>query len=260
MNLSIDVHLLYEMTEPTDLLVQIEVADLADQRVLSTTLDMSHPALDAPVAAEAGMGRRLWVQGTNRFRCDYSTVVAVERPALDLATLDAHAPRALPGDVVRYLMPSRFCPSDKLQTFAETKFGALEGGAKVAAMRDWIEASFAYVPGSSDGGTTALDTFVQREGVCRDFAHVLITLARGASIPARFASVYAPGVTPGDFHAVAEVFLGGSWHLVDATGMAPADTIARIGVGMDAAETAFLTAFGVITLVAQSVTVSAVGG
>ncbi len=259
MNLTIDVHLLYEIVEPCDLLLQIEVADLADQRVQAHALNLSHAALPgepAAAMAEHGTGRRLWVQAADRFRCDYSVSVVVDRPVLELAPLQDHTPSALPGDVVRFLMPSRFCPSDLFQTFVEDEFGHLDGGAKIAAMRDWVNGAIAYVPGSSTGRTTALDTFVQREGVCRDLAHVLVTLARAATIPARFASVYAPGVTPPDFHAVAEVFLEGSWHLVDPTGMAPADTIARIGVGVDASETAFLTAFGAITLVDQSVSVS----
>ena len=82
---------------------------------------------------------------------------------------------------------------------------------------------------------------------------MLITLARAAAIPERFASVYAPDVTPQDFHAVAEVFLadssggpnrGGAWHLVDATGMADAGEIAKIGIGRDAADVSFLTSYG----------------
>lgn len=257
MNLTINVHLLYQIAQPTDLLLQLEVADVADQRVQSASLDLSHPAQPVPVAAEAGLGQRFWVRAEDQFRCDYSVEVKVDRPALDLSTLRAHAPSELPGDVVRYLMPSRFCHPDKFQSFAASEFGRYSGGEKIAAIRDWVNGSIAYVSGSSDGQTTAVDTFVQRQGVCRDFAHVLISLARAATIPARFASVYAPGVTPQDFHAVAEVFLDGTWHLVDATGMASADTIARIGIGMDAAETAFLTSFGTIGLMEQSVSVSA---
>ena len=126
----------------------------------------------------------------------------------------------------------------------------------VTAMRDWIADRLSYVPGASNAQTTALDTYVQRQGVCRDFAHVMIAMTRAAAIPARFASVYAPGVTPQDFHAVAEVYLAGTWHLVDPTGMATADTMARIGVGQDAAEVAFLSSYGRIDLRAQSVSVT----
>ncbi|WP_428701150.1 transglutaminase-like domain-containing protein, partial [Staphylococcus aureus] len=77
-----------------------------------------------------------------------------------------------------------------------------------------------YVPGSSNVMTTAGDTFISRQGICRDYAHLMICLARAAGVPARIASVYALGVNPPDFHAVAEIFLGGEWHLVDPTGMA----------------------------------------
>jgi transglutaminase-like putative cysteine protease len=98
--------------------------------------------------------------------------------------------------------------------------------------------------------------------VCRDYAHVLIVLARAAAIPARYVSGYAPQVDPQDFHAVAEVFLGdskgpgGSWHLVDATGMARAGEIAKIGIGRDAADVSFLTSFGTIEMVTQEVEVT----
>ena len=108
-----------------------------------------------------------------------------------------------------------------------------------------------YTPGSSDTNTTALDTFVERHGICRDYAHLVVTLARASTIPARFVSGYAPGVQPPDFHAVAEVFLadptvpgGGAWHLVDATGMADPAELVKIGVGRDAADVAFMTVFG----------------
>jgi transglutaminase-like putative cysteine protease len=125
-------------------------------------------------------------------------------------------------------------------------------------MRDWIESRFTYVSGSSDAETGALDSFVERRGVCRDYAHVMIALARAAHIPARMASAYALRVAPQDFHAVAEVYLDGDWHLVDATGMASASEMARICVGRDAADISFLTAYRDIAFVSQSVKVERV--
>lgn len=111
------------------------------------------------------------------------------------------------------------------------------------------------MPGVSDENTMASDTYLARQGICRDYAHVLIALARAADIPARFASVYAPSVEPPDFHAVAEVYLGGAWHLVDPTGMAQADEMAVIGVGRDAADVAFMNIHGMSELVSQNVSV-----
>ncbi|MBX9859182.1 MAG: transglutaminase family protein, partial [Sphingomonas sp.] len=109
--------------------------------------------------------------------------------------------------------------------------------------RGWLN-QLRGVPGSSDANTTAIDSFVRREGVCRDYAHVMIALVRASGIPARMASVYALGVKPQDFHAVADVYLDGAWHLIDPTGMAVDGSMARIGVGRDAADIAFMTSFG----------------
>jgi transglutaminase-like putative cysteine protease len=93
--------------------------------------------------------------------------------------------------------------------------------------------------------------------VCRDYAQLLVALVRAAAIPARIASVYAPHVDPPDFHAVAEVFLDGTWHMVDATGMAKAAEMVKIGVGRDAADIPFLVAFGTATMNRQTVSVTA---
>lgn len=259
MILDLNVHLVYRFPVPVDFLMQIEVPDLADQKLLSADLRTSDVSHFARVTAEEGMGERIWMRADGEFRCDYTSRINVDRPELNLSTLPAVAPHRLPGDTVRYLMPSRFCPSDQFQAFVEAEFGQFEGGARIAAIRDWINGAFSYVPGSSNAQTTALETFVQRQGICRDYAHVMITLARASAIPARFASVYAPGVEPQDFHAVAEIYLDGTWHLVDATGMAPADTIARIGIGSDAADVAFLSVFGKMDLVEQSVSSKVVG-
>ena len=257
MELDVNVHLKYQLAGPTDFLLQIEIADLADQKLQSSKLVTSEVDHLARIAADEGLGERIWLRAAGEFSCDYTARVMIDRPLLDISKLQAVPPHLLPGDTVRYLMPSRYCPSDEFQSFVAAEFGELQGGARIAAMRDWINKAFSYVPGSSNAQTTALDSFVRRQGVCRDYAHLMVALARASTIPARFASVYAPGVTPPDFHAVAEVYLEGTWHLIDATGMAPADTIARIGVGPDAAGVAFLSVFGPTTLVQQTVSVTA---
>jgi len=258
MELDIAVRLEYGVSAPVDLLLQIEAAALDDQRIIQAELYTGWAGDGWAIMAESDVGRRLWFQVQNDFVCNYTARVAIERQTPDLANLSQVLPRNLPGEVVRYLMPSRFCPSDEFQTFVNAEFGDSTGGARVLALRDWIEARFAYLPGVSGPQTTALDTFVQRQGVCRDFAHVLITMARASTIPARFASVYAPDVDPPDFHAVAEVYLDDAWHLVDPTGMADPSTIAKIGVGADAADVAFMTSFGAMMLRWQQVSVSRV--
>ena len=256
MILKLNVKLHYKLPAPMDLLLQIEAADLADQQVRSTEIWTSDVAHFSRVAADDGIGERIWIHTEGDFSCTYIAEIAVDRPVLDISKLNQTPFHFLPGETIKYLMPSRFCPSDQFHDFVNAEFGDFNGGARIAAMRDWIESTFSYVPGSSHGQTTALDTLVQRQGVCRDFAHVLVTLARASSIPARFVSVYAPDVTPQDFHAVVEVYLEGSWHLVDPTGMAEANTMARIGVGADASSVAFLAGFGSMELINQSVSVT----
>ena len=257
MRLSIQAQLDYHFAEPTDVLLQVEAAAIPEQAIESAHLDVSPCEHFARVAAHDQIGDRIWVQASGQLTVRYDATVSIARILTDCRDLPRVEPRHLPGETVQYLMGSRYCPSDQFQTFVDAEFGGLDGGQRVMAMRDWIEKRFSYVPGVSNSETTAVDTFIRREGVCRDYAHVLITLARASGIPARIASVYALGVEPQDFHAVAEVFLGGEWHLVDATGMAEEASMAKIGIGRDAADVSFLTAYGLATLNAQSVLVRA---
>ena len=254
MALSISTRLSWHCAELTDILLQVEVAADLDQRLNSAVLEYTPCPSFARVPAQDGIGERIWLHHEGEFALSYRAEVEVSRVAVDMPALMALPPHRLPGEVVPYLLDSRYCPASRFVPFVEEQFAgpryeSIGGGNKVLAMRDWIAAHFRYVPGSSNSETTAIDSFVERRGVCRDYAHTLICLARAASIPARFASGYGPYVKPQDFHAVAEVFLAdaagnGEWHLVDATGMADARTFARIGIGRDAGDTSFLTSFG----------------
>ncbi len=257
MSLTIETWLAYDFAEPTDLLLQIEAAMLPDQRVIGPAIGISPVEHFARVAGHDEIGERIWLRvGPGRLMVDYTAVVEIDRNVMRIDQLPATDPHRLPGEVIDYLMPSRFCPSDLFGTFVQTEFGNLSGGACIAAMRGWIAEHFTYTPGASNASTSASDSFLTRQGVCRDYTHVLVSMARAAAIPARYASVYAPDVDPPDFHAVAEVYLAGQWHLVDATGMAQSGEIARIGVGRDAADIAFLSSFGWAELVNQQVRVT----
>ncbi|WP_281824147.1 transglutaminase-like domain-containing protein [Jannaschia rubra] len=257
MDLRIETRLDYDFPLITDLLLQIEVARIAGQEVQEDALFTTPVEGFRRVAGDAALGTRAWMQVGGRLEVTYTAQIRVTRPAPDLTALSATPPRLTPAEATPYLMASRYCPSDVFEAFVGSEFAGLQGGPMVAAIRDWIFGAFAYVPGASTSTTTAADTFLQRQGVCRDYAHVAVAMARAAGIPARMASVYAPGVDPPDFHAVAEVLLDGAWHLVDATGMADASEMAVIGVGRDAADVSFMTSFGAARLNAQSVAVSA---
>lgn len=258
MPISIYCELAYDFAQPTDVLMQIEAAQLPEQRVVKAALGLSPVSHFARVPGHDEVGERIWLRVERQLIVDYTAEVEVARAADDIAGLLDTPPHLLPGEVLDYLMPSRFCQSDLFEPFVSGEFGGLNGGARIMAIRDWIAGAFTYAPGATTAHTSAADSFLARRGVCRDFAHVLVTLARAASIPARYVSVYAPDVAPPDFHAVAEVFLGGRWHLVDATGMAGPADIAKIGVGRDAADIAFLSTFGDTQLVNLKVQVSRV--
>ena len=257
MKLNIRTKLDYRFAEPSDLLLQVEAAVIPEQRIDDAWIGLSACDNFARIPAQDGIGERLWLRVEERLTVDYRATVTIDRRSVDWGALAKIPLHQLPAEAVQYLMASRYCFSDQFETFVKSEFGHLEGGAQILAMRDWIEAHVSYVPGVSTSDTTALDTFVRRQGICRDFAHVMITLARAAGVPARIASVYALGVEPQDFHAVAEIFLSGAWHLIDATGMAREGVMATIGVGRDAADVAFLTAYGDARLHHQSVWVEA---
>ena len=220
MILNIKVDLDYDVDGPAGLLLQVEASADANQTLLATSMNVTDPNWFERVPAEEAIGERIWLQVASRLIVDYSARVEIDRPAVDLSGLNQVPVHQLPGEAVKYLMGSRYIPTEKFQGIVTGDFGDLTGGARVMAMRDWIEEHFSYVSGASDETTTAVDTILERKGICRDYAHAMIALARASQIPARIASVYAPEVDPPDFHAVAEVWLGGSWHLVDATGMA----------------------------------------
>jgi transglutaminase-like putative cysteine protease len=162
------------------------------------------------------------------------------------ATLAGHAatPPVSRLDATRYLRPSRYCESDRLTAFARSEFRGLAGLALLESVSSWVGQRVAYVAGSSRPTDGAISTLLAREGVCRDFAHLVVALLRGCDMPARLAAVYAPGLQPMDFHAVAEALVDGRWLVSDATCLAPRDTLVRIATGRDAADTAFLTTTG----------------
>jgi transglutaminase-like putative cysteine protease len=254
--LNIEADLDYYFPQAADVLLAVEVAQLADQRLIADLLTVNGSDPLRTVAGEDGIGRRTWLRAHGPARVRYTATVDVERPAPAIDGLAIIPLRELPAEVVPYLWPSRYCESDRFEAFAQKTFGALAGGARIIAMAEWIKREMDYAAGTSDATTTAVDAFVSRLGVCRDFAHLMASFARAAGVPARLVSAYAWGLKPPDFHAVVEVWLDGGWHLVDATCLAPVEGLARIAVGRDATDIAFMTIFGVGVMNAQNVTVT----
>jgi transglutaminase-like putative cysteine protease len=147
-------------------------------------------------------------------------------------------------DLIRYVRPSRYAESDRLLPTSYGQFGSLRGTELVVAVRAWVHEQLSYVAGSSRGTDGAVETLLHRRGVCRDYAHLAIALLRAKDVPARLTAVYAPGLRPMDFHAVAEAYVDGAWHVIDPTGLASRASMLRITAGRDSSDTAFLSTVG----------------
>jgi transglutaminase-like putative cysteine protease len=146
------------------------------------------------------------------------------------------------ADQLVAMRQSRYCPSDRLDGFVASTFDmSLHPSELARQIGSWVFNRVQYVLGSSGPADTAVDTLLTGNGVCRDFAHLTISLCRAVGIAARLVSAYAPGLSPMDFHAVAEIWNGVTWEIIDATRLAPRSSLVRIATGRDAADTAFVT-------------------
>jgi transglutaminase-like putative cysteine protease len=186
-----------------------------------------------PIELVDDRGTRLhrFVSGPGRMVVEYSAEVEGRTDPAPVSELD----------LVTFLRPSRYCESDSLTPTARSEFAGLSGHDLLTAVTLWVWQKLRYVPGSSVVTDGAEQTLLSRRGVCRDYAHLVIALLRALDVPARMAAVYAPGLYPMDFHAVAEAYVDGAWWVVDATRLAPRQSMVRISTGRDAADTAFLT-------------------
>tara|TARA_R110000824_G_scaffold37166_1_gene114445 strand:- start:1369 stop:2148 length:780 start_codon:yes stop_codon:yes gene_type:complete len=254
--LQISAELSYRLPAPCTILVQVEAAATSDQILTHADIDIGPANSKAVVPAHDGIGTRLWTAQQDKLTVSYAAQVAIDRANPDFSTLPATALSDLPGHAVPYLFNSLYCSVNAFDRVVTGEFSGLRGGPLVAAMADYIGRTMTYGSDADNVHTNAQQSFAARKGVCRDYAHILISMARAADIPARFASTYAPDVQPQDFHAVPEVFLDGRWHLIDPTGMAQPSDMAVIGIGRDATDVSFLTAFGSMNMVEQRVSVS----
>lgn len=224
------------VTEPALLSLQIAVAGPTTSEELVLTLDGA--PLPAPREIDGGYGGRVHVLeecAPGALVVDYAASVEGTYPVPAPPGSEEH-------DRIVLMRPSRYCPSDKLLSTASREFDGIEDtGEKIDAVRDWVNDRLLYIAGSSKPTDDAVDTLLLGEGVCRDYAHLVVSLLRAQDVPARLVAVYAPGLSPMDFHAVVEAWTGSEWRVVDATGLAPRRSMLRISTGRDASDTAFLT-------------------
>jgi len=247
--------LTYSVYAPTTILLQVAAMNTPRQRIDNEILTVN-PSTPVDYLQESDLGNRpcrLRLQpGSTTIH--YSGTATLDPKQPDNAGLKELDYTELPAEVLPYLNPSRYCESDKLGKFAADNFGHMNRGFdRVSQISDWVFNNLAYVPGSTGPSTTACDVLLQRTGVCRDYAHVAITLCRALGIPARYVSGYAVNLNPPDFHGFFEAYLGGDWILFDSTHLAPVSGFVRIGAGRDAADVAFATLIGQASLTGKTV-------
>ncbi|MEU4157173.1 transglutaminase family protein [Actinoplanes sp. NPDC026670] len=218
--------------------------------------DVTEPAeIALQIAATGASTQTLLVNGV---ACDRQLITAGKGVLVvrySAAVPPGSAPPAVTDEErIVALRPSRYCPSDRLGGFAATRFNGHDTAGTVRAITDWVHEHIVYQGGSSGPTTDAVDTLLAGAGVCRDFAHLTATLCRARNIPARVAAVYAPGLSPMDFHLVVETAIDGRWRVWDATRLAPRQSLIRIATGRDAADTAFATTLsGALTLTSTEI-------
>lgn len=151
----------------------------------------------------------------------------------------------LPDNVLCYLLPSRYCESDNFNEMAaEIASGQMLGYDQVAAIEAWLRSSFSYVPGSTSATLSAIEVNARQVAVCRDLAHLGITLCRSLSIPARMVVGYLHHLEPMDLHAWFEAYVGGRWYTFDATQAELKGGYVALGYGRHAADVAVFNQFG----------------
>ena len=242
----------YKIIQASEMILQIQVAPHPSQKLLDEQIQISpqiqwHEFQDAK---HQNRHIRFHVEPCESIDIRYSATVEQAEPRTDLQQLRELDISALPDEVLPYLLASRYCDVDRLLGMVKRTFAYMHAGyIRIQAIEQWIFDHIYYESGSSDEHTVASDVLLQRAGVCRDFAHLAITICRALSIPARMVVGYIEieKFSP-DFHAICEVYLEGGWVLFDPTRLAAPEKLVRIATGIDAGDVAFATFYGELEL------------
>jgi transglutaminase-like putative cysteine protease len=245
MDINIGCQLEYETTSATAFIFQIEAVRADGQNIIEERLGLPRSSkFDASEDPVTHTRMIRSVLGPGLIKIRYESLVqtaGIADAAFDVAEIDF---MDLPGEALPFLAPSRYCPSDTFTEFSFATFGRVASGhPRVTAICDWIFSNVCYQTASTGPNSSAAEVFHSGAGVCRDFAHLGISLCRALGIPARYTSVYAVGLKPQDFHATFQAYLkgpsGGAWYMFDPTRMSSVDAVVRIAAGRDAADVAF---------------------
>jgi transglutaminase-like putative cysteine protease len=247
----------YTATGPASLLLNLQPRPDRRHAVLceSLALGTGLPARACTDSHGNGVWRVHLTPGTHWVRHDALVALSSRPDNHDLLPVTPESVDQLPDAVLRYVMPSRYADSDKLTNFAWDKFGQVQHGLpRVEAISRWIHENLEYRFSSGRTDLSAWDVLQRGYGVCRDFAHLAVALNRTFNLPARYVTGHLPDIgfpdpeNHMDFHAYAEVYVGGHWFTTDARFHVPRIGRIKISCGQDAVDGAFSTIFGGATL------------
>jgi transglutaminase-like putative cysteine protease len=249
--------LVYEVTGEASLLLNVKLRPDGDYAILSEALALGNNLHAEEFEDSHGncVVRVKLAPGTNCFRHDAIVAVSSLPDNHDKVATAPQAPGDLPVSLLRYTLPSRYCDSDKLTDFAWKKFGDIEHGMpRVQAISRWLHENIEYRYMSGRPDISAWDVLQRGYGVCRDFAHLAVALNRSFNLPTRYVTGHLPDIgfpdpdNHMDFHAYAEVYIGGAWFTTDARFHVPRIGRIKVSCGQDAVDGAFSTIYGGATL------------
>ena len=247
----------YDCPQPTPMILALSVHPSRGSHLLTP----DRIRLDPPVQANEyrdGFGNICHVIVAPRGRLTISSDMLVQdsgKPDDVAHEAPQHSLEALPVETLVYLLGSRYCETDRLSNMAWSRFGRVpKGWPLVQAICDFVHDRITFGYEHANPMKTAWDAYSERRGVCRDFAHLAVTLCRCMNVPARYCTGYlgdigvTPDPAPMDFSAWFEVYLGDRWHTFDARHNRPRIGRILMARGRDATDVAIVTSFGPCTL------------
>lgn len=253
MQLQTGCDLTFDISVPTPFVFMLRPRSGAQQWVSSEEYSLS-PCIQPSEFTDSfgNLCQRVLAPG-GRFSVHTRAIVTVPDDTVRLAGGPFIEIQNLPASALCYLLPSRYCESEHFgRMAAEITAGQSFGYDQVAAIEAWLRANIRYEWGGSDAPVSAREVHARQWGVCRDLAHLGITLCRSLTIPARMVVGYLHGLYPMDMHAWFEAYVAGGWYTFDPTQAELRGGYVVLGYGRDAADVAVYNQFGPAVFPASS--------
>jgi transglutaminase-like putative cysteine protease len=257
MRIRVGYELIYNCPQPTPMIVTLSIHYTRASDIVTPDHLITTPSI--PIRAYRDSfgnwcGRIVAPAGRLRLSAD-ALVNDSGQPDVVVPSAPQHAVQELPEETLLFLLGSRYCETDLLSEAAWKLFAnSPMGWGRVQAICDFVHRHVTFGYEHASATKTAWQVFNERQGVCRDYAHLAIALCRSMNIPARYCSGYLgdigvpPSPAPMDFSGWFEAYLGGAWYTFDARHNRPRIGRVLIARGRDAADAAISTSFGFTTL------------